>query len=818
MTPSRTRFKTSIRLTVISVFMFGTVLTAGVALYFQYYFSESMAKLAAAELYAATAGTVATELNGTSRVYANVINLLADNGELALPQSEQELVRTFTGVLQDNPLLYGIYIGREDGSLTQVINRQNVQGHGEYGDLHDGDRWLLISVKEESGARQRRVTYLDADLRSRTSRVEAIAYKATERDWYISALSSNTLEISAPYRFAQSGVMGRTLSRRIKESRAVVGLDLTLGTLSNFLSGQSIAAESGLFLFDDKANILAANRSQTAALAIAGADTGAGLDAAGATGERVSRTLFDIAADASSPSVLDSISIQNEEFVFYAEALKTEDKLFLGILTPVSAIMAPFNERILIAIVGTTIALLLLLPLSWLLAGPIVRPVKQLAKENDKVRRLQFDQVVRIESHIREIDELSASMVDMVDSIKSHEAAQRELIDAVIRLIGQAIDDKSAYTGGHCERVPELAMLLVTAADSSDTPPFSEFKFESPDQWREYRIAAWLHDCGKITTPEHIVDKGSKLEMIYNRIHEVRMRFEVLSRDAEIRFWESLAEQPEKRSELYQALRQEQEALQTDFSFIAECNIGGERLGTEKLQRLKSIAQKTWQRRFDNRLGLSPKEELVYPNTAPPPPVTEHVLADKPEHIVKRESPADFDPALGIDMAVPENLYNHGELYNLSIERGTLTPEDRFKINEHMISTIKMLEDLPFPEELSRVPRYASTHHETLDGRGYPRRLTADQLTIPERILAIADVFEALTAADRPYKKAKTVGAAVSIMHDMVQNNHLDRACFELFLASGVYLEYARRYLSSAQIDEVDVEQYIREEDSIPAV
>ena len=228
-------------------------------------------------------------------------------------------------------------------------------------------------------------------------------------------------------------------------------------------------------------------------------------------------------------------------------------------------------------------------------------------------------------------------------------------------------------------------------------------------------------------------------------------------------------------------------------------------------ERLHSIAATRWQRHFDDRLGLSPVEEQrLQKRTTKPLPATEQLLSDKPEHIVDRTNSTDYPPELGINMDVPEHLYNLGELYNLSISRGTLTTEDRFKINEHMISTIKMLESLPFPPELRNVPRWASTHHETISGTGYPRRLPGEALSVPERIMAVADVFEALTAADRPYKKAKSISVAVNILHKMVLDNHIDRDCFELFMRNKVYLDYANKFLAPEQIDEVDLGKYLR--------
>jgi hypothetical protein len=242
---------------------------------------------------------------------------------------------------------------------------------------------------------------------------------------------------------------------------------------------------------------------------------------------------------------------------------------------------------------------------------------------------------------------------------------------------------------------------------------------------------------------------------------------------------------------------------------VASCNVGGEFLDQDKLNRLQDIANQTWQRYFDNRIGLSPLEELRLQGTAPELPTEEQLLSDKPEHIIEREQQPIYPAEYGIDMTIPEYLYNQGEIYNLSVSRGTLTKEDRFKINEHMISTIKMLESLPFPEELKNVPRYASTHHETLRGTGYSRKLPGEALSMPERILAMADIFEALTASDRLYKKASPVSEVIEILYKMVLDNHIDKGCFELFVQDKVYLQYATEFLPPNQLDEVDVEKYL---------
>ena len=387
--------------------------------------------------------------------------------------------------------------------------------------------------------------------------------------------------------------------------------------------------------------------------------------------------------------------------------------------------------------------------------------------------------------------------------------AQKALMDSLIKIIAGAIDAKSAYTGGHCERVPELAVMLAEVASQATTGGLADFSFKTDDEWREFRIGAWLHDCGKVTTPEYVVDKATKLETIYNRIHEIRTRFEVLLRDAQIARLEAIiAGAPESDADARFSARQQQ--LLDDYAFVAECNVGGEFMAQERIERIRQIGAQHWVRHFDDRLGLGNDELMRYADVVPvPAPATETLLADQPWHVVPRLRNAEFDAKYGFKVNVPANLYNFGELYNLAIARGTLTEEERFKINEHIIQTVIMLDQMPFPKHLRRVPEYAATHHETMIGTGYPRRLDASSLSIPSRIMAIADIFEALTASDRPYKKGKTLSEAIKILYFFKKDKHIDPELFDLFLTSGAYLTYGRRFLRPEQIDEVDISRFI---------
>ena len=391
-------------------------------------------------------------------------------------------------------------------------------------------------------------------------------------------------------------------------------------------------------------------------------------------------------------------------------------------------------------------------------------------------------------------------------------AAQKDLLDAVIRLMADAIDAKSPYTGGHCERVPELATALVDRLCADTSGPYADFRM-SDEQRHEFYLGAWLHDCGKVTSPEYIVDKATKLEVIYNRIHEVRTRFEVLWRDAEIAHLQRLATGANATAS--QAERDARHAqLQSDFAFVAQCNVGGEFMADEALARLQAIAGQTWQRHFDNRLGLATEEASRLAKAqpqAPTLPVAEPLLANRPEHVVpwgeRKPAVEKGDPrnVHGFDMKLPATQQNMGELYNLATRRGTLTDEDRFKINDHIVQTYVMLKGLPWPAQWARVPEIAATHHEKMDGNGYPRKLPAERLTVADRVMALADVFEALTAADRPYKAPKTLNESLRIMAFMCKDRHLDAELFRYFLRSGLWRSFAEQYMQPAQRDAVDV-------------
>ncbi|SKA50354.1 HD domain-containing phosphohydrolase [Enterovibrio nigricans] len=384
-----------------------------------------------------------------------------------------------------------------------------------------------------------------------------------------------------------------------------------------------------------------------------------------------------------------------------------------------------------------------------------------------------------------------------------HIAAQKNLFKSFVEMFASAIDTKSPYTGGHCQRVPELTFMLAEEV-SKDNATFPDFSLNDNSREALY-FAAWLHDCGKVTTPEYVVDKATKLETIYNRIHEIRMRFEVLKRDADIAYWQKKCRHGVTDTD-WNTLQQTHQQLDDDFAFVAQCNIGGEFMDDSSIERLQRISEMTWERTLDDSLGLSWEEEDRRKRRGENAlPSTEKLLNDRVDHEIHwmQEQRKHFDN-WEFKLPVPSLQYNRGEIYNLGIRRGTLNDEERFKINDHIIQTITMLRKLPYPEHLKRVPEIAGGHHEKLDGKGYPYGLDENDLPIDARIMAVADIFEALTASDRPYKKAKTLSEALKILAFMAKDKHIDPKLFVLFIEQKIYQKYANAFLPTKQHDDVD--------------
>lgn len=328
------------------------------------------------------------------------------------------------------------------------------------------------------------------------------------------------------------------------------------------------------------------------------------------------------------------------------------------------------------------------------------------------------------------------------------------LFESFVKLLNEAIDEKSAYTAGHCHRVPILTMLLAEAANRTEAGPLAAWRMTDQDRY-ELKLAALLHDCGKVTTPVHVVDKATKLQTIYDRIDLLDTRFEVVKRDAEIELLRAKAGASSAEAKaLDEAHREHLRKIEDDRRFLRTCNVGSEAMPPGAAERVQAIARKY---RWKNGRG----EE------------------------------GDF---------LTEN-----EVENLTLSFGTLNAAERRIIDRHVEVSIRMLEALPWPRHLKNVPEFAGGHHERMDGKGYPRGLTREEMSVQARIMGIADIFEALTAKDRPYKAGKTLTESLNILGLMKLNGHVDPDLFDIFVRERVYERYAKEFMDPRQIDAVDV-------------
>lgn len=796
----------------------------------------------------------------------------------------------------------------------------------------------------------------------------ATEYDPRTRPWYLDAVGSPeaTDQVTAPYRFFFLQEYGVTLSRRAQRGQAVLAVDITLGAMSATLAANPVSASSFSFLINEERDVLGhAGLSQ-----IAHFEQIVNLDS-------VDHPLVNALLEAGSQQqgiVRFEHSGQSWFGGAVAMEIAADAPLTLLVAAPEVELFASALSMRRNSVLATLLLIAAALPLVWLVAGRIAKPLRRLSDDAAAIADLDFRERDPVRSPVSEVDDLSSAMsvmratvsnflslinslsgdpdidhllrtvteetmtasgadaaiaylldepgttllpcansvredtlrkviqpvpLDVSDAtqplVQQFEAGevaqmqatrddprhpalaglcqlydadqlnlvmlplldrggqrqgvlflvfqqalavsearigfatalsgfaavsmesgrllemQKQLLQSFIEVIAGSIDAKSPYTGGHCQRVPELTQMLARAACEKQSGPLATFDLDE-DQWEALRIGAWLHDCGKVTTPEYVVDKSTKLETLNDRIHEIRTRFEVLKRDAEIDYWRDLAEGGQAE-ELQRRLNARWLQLDDDFAFVAQCNLGAEFMADESIERLQGIAAQVWQRTIDDRLGVSWEEAQRKSRSVPAQlPVDEPLLADRPDHIIERSAsehmPADNPWGFRID--VPEHKYNRGELYNLSVRRGTLSEEERFTINDHMVQTIVMLDQLPFKGHLAPVPEIAGGHHEKMDGTGYPKRLKREQMSLPARMMAIADIFEALTASDRPYKKAKGIAESIDIMARMVDEDHVDPDLFRLFLESGVYLDYARQFLQPEQIEPVDLQRYLQ--------
>jgi len=297
-------------------------------------------------------------------------------------------------------------------------------------------------------------------------------------------------------------------------------------------------------------------------------------------------------------------------------------------------------------------------------------------------------------------------------------------IESFINVIAKAIDEKSKYTSNHIQRVSKLAEIMSIEINK-DKKFYPDIHYNK-NMLKQIKISALLHDIGKITTDPRIMDKSTKLEKEIDRIEIIKERFEIIKRDLKIQQLKN------KNNSKYKSKLQE---IEEDFKFLTEVNKGGEFLSDKKIQKIEEISKKY-----------------------------SYLLNNKEVPILRDD-----------------------EKEMLKIKKGTLSENERKHIQRHALMTLEMLSNLPFPSEYSEIIHIASNHHEKPNGKGYPRGLSDKNLTLEDKLLAICDIFEALSSTDRPYKESKTLEEVLKIMEKMADNNEIDKKLFQFFKTKKIW-------------------------------
>ncbi len=776
------KIKTIILLSIL--FMFISILAVtGI----QFFYISKLAISATEEKFNLISKIIKNKVNLKESVIYNFIDFTVKYPDISKEiniKSDNPTIALFIDLMKKNSDIFSTYLGYPNGDFFEIINVVVDKDIKLKFNAPEKTKWIIIKISQKNG--KKLTNFVDKNFKTLSVKSSAATYDPRVRPWYKQAMVTNNTVLTDPYVFSSINKVGITYAKQIKHTKIVLGIDFSYKSLANILNKLKFHKLSDIVIFDKNGLVLVSTTKDKL--------------------NKVNEKFFE--KTGSKTNHIEKIKINGKSYLIAINRLK--EKQFIGVSIPYFVIIKNYKEIISTSVSIVLILILSTVPIIIFFAKRISQNTKSLMLQNKLVAERKFDEVKPIDSYIEEFRDLSVSLSNMAKDIKIYQQSLEDLFDAFIKMTADAIDIKSKYTGNHCKRVPEIAIMLAEKVDLCDCGSLKDFKIDSKDSYKEIEIAAWLHDCGKLTTPEFVVDKSVKLETIYNRIHEIRTRFEVLWRDIEIKGLEKIINGENKKS-VYEWIYNEHEKLKKDFEFIAKCNIGDNFVSNEDRQKLYEISKRTWKRYFDKRLGLSEDEKSRLPEDySEQLPAKEKLLDDKQEYLIKRTH-FDFNVfnSKGFTMEVPKYLYNFGEIYNLSIPKGTLTEEERFKINEHIIASIQMLENLPFPKELKNVPEYAGAHHEQVSGGGYPRSLKRENMSVPARILAVADIFEALTATDRPYKKAKKLSESLKIMMFMAKDGHIDKEIYNVFVKEKVYMKYALKYLDSTLIDDINSDDFI---------
>ncbi|WP_025562799.1 HD domain-containing phosphohydrolase [Psychromonas sp. SP041] len=784
----------SIRFTLIKAFIFICLLMTTVTVALQYYVSQSTAQKSALALYETEALVISNKIKQADQIANHYSILLSKFNKLLVNQKlHPDALQLFANVMAENPSYNSISLGFENGDLQQLIHLNKAKNDQSLANVESA-KWLLISISEQGSQKIRQYAYFDDAFNVISQRQEENNENITGLSWYKDAkvLTSNKSNV---FSLTNSNSLTQTYSIKVPNTQIVLAIDATLSSFSNSLQKINGNKQNPLldeiYLYNGTGQVLGSNQPR----------------------ERTTNTnklplvpypvLIEMAQHQTSLNKLNNVTINDKPYYAYIAEVddKTATNSYLAILVAKETLLLPSIKT---SIQISALSLALLLILSWCFSSPLTNTIKGLLNEIKRAKGQDYKKLQQVVSRVTELKELNISMIEMSQSIEDYQAQQKQMTERFIKQIAQAIDDKSPYTFGHANRAPELGMMLAKASLKSDLPAFEQVDEE---MLSEFSSNAWSHHYGKLTTAQQVTSKSTKLEANYNRIHEIRMRFEILWRDAEISYFKQSRGNPEQNKPLKETLIKQQLQLMRDFGFVAKANLGDTTMSEQETLRLHRIGAQTWLRYFDDRLGLSSIEKLRLTDKKQKLPVQETLLSDKKEHIIKRNNITKIDS--GIKIEVADHLYNFGELYNLSIPKGTLTVEDKFEINQSILSTINLLKALPTSHKQVIKVQDLSAYHPVLKYVSCPSKANNVGFSITSRILLMTDIFETLTSVKTPQQKVESLSTAIEILHQLAVDQVIDMNLFKLFLSSGIYIKYANKFLHETQFDDVDISKYL---------
>ncbi|WP_298942308.1 HD domain-containing phosphohydrolase [uncultured Psychromonas sp.] len=784
----------SIRFTLIRAFIFICLLMTTITVALQYYVSQSTAQKSALALYDTKANVISNKIKQADQIANHYSILLSKFNKLLVNQKiHPDALQLFANVMVENPSYDSISLGFENGNLQQLRHLNNAKNAQSLADAESA-KWLLVSVSEQGNQKIRQYTYFDDTFNVISQREEENNENIVNLPWYKDAkiLTSNKSNV---FSLTNSSSLKQTYSIKVPNTQTVLAIDVTLNSLSNNLQIINDKNQNSLldeiYLYNGAGQLLGSNQPI----------------------ERTTHTnklshipypvLSEMAQHHTSMNKLNSVTINDKPYYVYIAEVddKTTTNSYLAILVAKETLLLPSIKT---SIQITAFSLALLLILSWCFSSPLTKAIKGLLNEVKRVKGKDYKQLQQVVSRVTELKELNNSMIEMSQSIEDYQIQQKQMTELFIKQIAQAIDEKSPYTFGHANRAPELGMMLAKASLKSDLPAFEQ---ANEVMLSEFTSNAWSYHYGKLTTAQQVTSKSTKLEANYNRIHEIRMRFEILWRDAEITYFKESRSNPEQNKPLKETLIKQQLQLMRDFGFVAKANLGDTTMSEQDTLRLHKIGAQTWLRYFDDRLGLSSIEKLRLTDKKQKLPAQETLLSDKKEHIIKRNNITQVDS--GIKIEVADHLYNFGELYNLSIPKGTLTIEDKFEINQSTLSTINLLKALPTTHKQVIKVRDLSAYHPVLKQVSCPSDSSNPDFSITSKILLMTDIFETLTSVKTPQQKVESLSTAIDVLHQLAIDQVIDMNLFKLFLSSKIYIKYANKFLYEIQFDDVDISKYL---------